>query len=84
MTRDEAIYAAKQRMPVICNGTRYRRISAVIFRYIGDTDRTGMAHNVPEEMLQVELWRQLSGERAFQTRFNTRYRAPNLSFISSL
>jgi len=55
MTRDEAIYAAKQKMPVICNGTRYRRISAVIFRYIGDTDRTGMAHNVSEEILQVEL-----------------------------
>ena len=55
MTKDEVMYAAKERKPVICNGIRYRRISAIIFRYIGDTDRIGMAHNVPNEMMLVEL-----------------------------
>lgn len=55
MTKDEAMYAAKERKPVVCNGIRYRRISAIIFRYIGDTDRIGMAHNVPNEMMLVEL-----------------------------
>lgn len=55
MTKDEVMYAAKERKPVVCNGIRYRRISAIIFRYIGDTDRIGMAHNVPNEMMLVEL-----------------------------
>ena len=55
MTKEEVMYAAKERKPVICNGIRYRRISAIIFRYIGDTDRIGMAHNVPNEMMLVEL-----------------------------
>lgn len=55
MTKEEAMYAAKERKPVVCNGIRYRRISAIIFRYIGDTDRIGMAHNVPNEMMLVEL-----------------------------
>lgn len=55
MTKDEVIYAAKERKPVMCNGIKYRRISAIIFRYIGDTDRIGMAHNVPNEMMLVEL-----------------------------
>ena len=55
MTKDEVMYAAKERKPVICNGIRYRRISAIIFRYLGDTDRIGMAHNVPSEMMLVEL-----------------------------
>lgn len=55
MTKDEVMYAAKERKPVMCNGIRYRRISAIIFRYIGDTDRIGMAHNVPNEMMLVEL-----------------------------
>lgn len=59
MTKEEAIYAAKGRLPVICNGTRYRRISAIIWRYIGDTDLLGMAHNVPDEamFLEVEDWK---------------------------
>lgn len=55
MTKEEAMYAAKERKPVMCNGIKYRRISAIIFRYIGDTDRIGMAHNVPNEMMLVEL-----------------------------
>ncbi len=55
MTKDEVMYAAKERKPVMCNGIKYRRISAIIFRYIGDTDRIGMAHNVPNEMMLVEL-----------------------------
>ena len=55
MTKDEVMYAAKERKPVVCNGIKYRRISAIIFRYIGDTDRIGMAHNVPNEMMLVEL-----------------------------
>lgn len=55
MTKDEVMYAAKERKPVMCNGIRYRRISAIIFRYLGDTDRIGMAHNVPNEMMLVEL-----------------------------
>lgn len=55
MTKDEVMYAAKERKPVVCNGIRYRRISAIIFRYLGDTDRIGMAHNVPNEMMLVEL-----------------------------
>lgn len=55
MTKKEAVYAAKERKPVICNGIRYRRISAIIFRYIGDTDIAGMAHNVPDEMIFLEL-----------------------------
>lgn len=55
MTKEEVMYAAKERKPVVCNGIRYRRISAIIFRYIGDTDRIGMAHNVPNEMMLVEL-----------------------------
>ena len=55
MTKDEVMYAAKERKPVMCNGIKYRRISAIIFRYIGDTDRLGMAHNVPNEMMLVEL-----------------------------
>lgn len=55
MTKEEAVYAAKGRLPVICNGTQYRRISAIIIRYIGDTDRIGMAHNVPDEAVFVEL-----------------------------
>ena len=55
MTKEQAMYAAMERKPVICNGIRYRRISAIIFRYIGDTDRIGMAHNVPNEMMLVEL-----------------------------
>lgn len=55
MTKDEVMYAAKERKPVVCNGIRYRRISAIIFRYVGDTDRIGMAHNVPNEMMLVEL-----------------------------
>lgn len=55
MTKQEVMYAAKEQKPVICNGTRYRRISAIIFRYIGDTDRIGMAHNVPDEVMFVEL-----------------------------
>lgn len=55
MTKEEVMYAAKERKPVMCNGVKYRRISAIIFRYIGDTDRIGMAHNVPNEMMLVEL-----------------------------
>lgn len=55
MTKEEVMYAAKERKPVMCNGIKYRRISAIIFRYIGDTDRIGMAHNVPNEMMLVEL-----------------------------
>lgn len=55
MTKDEVMHAAKERKPVMCNGIKYRRISAIIFRYIGDTDRIGMAHNVPNEMMLVEL-----------------------------
>lgn len=55
MTKDEVMYAAKERKPVMCNGIKYRRISAIIFRYIGDTDRIGMAHNVPNEIMLVEL-----------------------------
>lgn len=59
MTRDEAVHAAEGHLPVICNGTRFRRISAIIWRYIGDTDRTGMAHNVPDKamFLEVEDWK---------------------------
>ncbi len=55
MTKQEAIYAAKGRLPVICNGIHYRRISAIIFRYIGDTDMTGMSHDVPDEAIFLEL-----------------------------
>lgn len=55
MTKEEVMYAAKERKPVTCNGIKYRRISAIIFRYVGDTDRIGMAHNVPNEMMLVEL-----------------------------
>lgn len=63
MTKQEVMYAAKEQKPVICNGTRYRRISAIIFRYIGDTDRTGMAHNVPDEVMFVELEDKQSNSR---------------------
>lgn len=55
MTKQEAVYAAKGRLPVICNGIRYRRISAIIWRYIGDTDLAGMAHNMPDEAMFLEL-----------------------------
>lgn len=55
MNKEQVMYAAKERKPVICNGIKYRRISAIIFRYVGDTDRIGMAHNVPNEMMLVEL-----------------------------
>lgn len=63
MTRQEVMYAAKEQKPVVCNGTHYRRISAVIFRYIGDTDRIGMAHNVPDEVMFVELEDRRSNSR---------------------
>ena len=55
MTKEQAMYAAKERKPVICNGIRYKRISAVIFRYIGDRDRETMASGMPSEALFVEL-----------------------------
>ena len=63
MTKQEIMYAAKEQKPVICNGTRYRRISAIIFRYIGDTDRVGMTHNVPDEVIFVELEDKRSNSR---------------------
>ena len=55
MTKEEAMFAAKERKPVICNGIRYKRISALIFRYLGDRDRETMAIGLPSEVLFVEL-----------------------------
>lgn len=55
MTKEEAMFAAKERKPVICNGIRYKRISALIFRYLGDRDRETMATGLPSEVLFVEL-----------------------------
>lgn len=55
MTKEECVQAAKQRIPVTCNGVRYRRISAVIFRYTDETDRIGMSRNIPPEFVEVEL-----------------------------
>ena len=55
MTKEQAMYAAMERKPVTCNGIRYRRISAIIFRYLGNTDKLGMEHNVPNEVMFLEL-----------------------------
>lgn len=55
MTKEQAMHAAMERSPVICNGVRYRRISAIIFRYLGDTDKLSMAHDVPNEAMFLEL-----------------------------
>lgn len=55
MTKEECVQAAKLRVPVICNDIKYRRISAVIFRYTDENDRIGMNRNVPKEFVEVEL-----------------------------
>ena len=55
MTKQEAMTAAMNRKPVIYNGIRYKRISAVIFRYLGDRDRETMASGLPSEALFLEL-----------------------------
>ena len=55
MTKEQYMKAGRMRVPVVCNGIRYRRISAIIFRYLGNTDKLGMAHNVPNEVMFLEL-----------------------------
>ena len=52
MTKEECREAARYRSPVIANGIRYKRISAIVARYATDLQ---MERGIPQEYLEVEL-----------------------------
>ena len=55
MTKEQYMKAGRMRVPVVCNGKQYARISEIVVIFCGELEKDKIHRNVPDELVFLRM-----------------------------